>query len=105
MNREQFKGQWTTLKGKVKQKWGKLTDNDLLQIDGKYEEFIGKLQKLYGIQKEAAEKEFAAWEKSISVGAGHTSTGSNVSGSDTTRGSHGSFGSDTSHKGSKGNRS
>jgi uncharacterized protein YjbJ (UPF0337 family) len=57
MNWDTIKGQWTELKGKVREKWGKLTDNDLETIAGKKDQLIGMLQQRYGYDKEAAEKE------------------------------------------------
>lgn len=62
MNREQFEGGWHQLKGKIKEKWGKLTDDDIAVINGKYEQFIGKLQQKYGYSKEQAEKESNNWK-------------------------------------------
>ena len=57
MNWDTIKGEWTQLKGKVREKWGKLTDNDLETIAGKKDQLVGKLQQRYGYEKEAAEKE------------------------------------------------
>jgi len=57
MNWDQVKGNWTQLRGKVKEKWGKLTDDDLNVINGKREQLAGKLQAAYGYAKEHAEKE------------------------------------------------
>lgn len=65
MNKEQFSGQWKTVKGKVKEKWGKLTDDDIAQIDGKRDQLLGSLQKRYGYEKERAEQELKNWEKEI----------------------------------------
>ena len=56
MNKDVFKGDWKMLKGKIKEEWGKLTDDDLTQINGKREQLSGALQKKYGFAKEAAEK-------------------------------------------------
>jgi len=56
MNKEIIKGHWQELKGKVKQEWGKLTDDEIVQMNGTYDELSGKLQKLYGYQKDQAEK-------------------------------------------------
>jgi len=56
MNWDQIKGDWKEIKGKVKSKWGKLTDDDLMQIGGKKEQLVGKLEKHYGHSKEEAEK-------------------------------------------------
>jgi uncharacterized protein YjbJ (UPF0337 family) len=56
MNWDQIKGNWGELQGKLKSEWGKLTDDDLMLIGGKKDALIGKLQKLYGHNKEQAEK-------------------------------------------------
>lgn len=57
MNKETLKGNWNELKGKVKQQWGKLTDNDITQINGSMDELLGKIQKQYGYEKEKAKAE------------------------------------------------
>ncbi len=59
MNAERIKGNWKQLKGKVKEQWGKLTDDDLTVIDGEQEQLLGKLQDRYGYTKEQAEKELS----------------------------------------------
>jgi uncharacterized protein YjbJ (UPF0337 family) len=56
MNRDIFEGKWQEIKGKMKQQWGKLTDNDMEQIEGSNQEIYGKLQKYYGYSKDEAEK-------------------------------------------------
>lgn len=56
MNKDIFEGKWEEVKGKVKQVWGKLTDDDLKQIEGNQQEIFGKLQKHYGYTKDQAEK-------------------------------------------------
>ncbi|KTD09029.1 stress response protein [Legionella gratiana] len=56
MNRDIFQGKWEEVKGQMKQFWGKLTDDDLKQIEGNQEEIFGKLQKHYGYTKDQAEK-------------------------------------------------
>jgi len=61
MNRDQFSGKWHELKGKVREKWGKLTDDDVSQVHGKWEQLCGKLQQKYGWSKEQAEKEMNRW--------------------------------------------
>ncbi len=53
-----FKGQWKELKGAIKERWGKLTDDDLARVEGEQEKFIGLLQKKYGYGKEEAEREY-----------------------------------------------
>jgi uncharacterized protein YjbJ (UPF0337 family) len=66
MNWEQVEGRWTQLKGAVKEKWGKLTDDDLDVIAGKKDKLLGKLQERYGITKEEAEKQLQSWDPKIS---------------------------------------
>ena len=61
MNRDTLKGQWTQLKGKVREQWGKLTDDDLDKAQGNAEVLIGKIQERYGRNREEAEREFDRW--------------------------------------------
>lgn len=72
MNKETLEGKWNELKGKAKEKWGKLTDDDLTRIAGKKDQLVGELQKKYGYLKDKAEEEISNWEKSCgSCGCGH----------------------------------
>jgi uncharacterized protein YjbJ (UPF0337 family) len=57
MNQDRVEGNWKQLKGKVRQQWGKLTDDDFDQIMGDRQMLAGKIQELYGISKEEAEKQ------------------------------------------------
>jgi uncharacterized protein YjbJ (UPF0337 family) len=57
MNWDRVEGQWKQSAGKVKEKWGKLTDDDITLINGKREQLAGKIQERYGIAKDAAEKQ------------------------------------------------
>jgi uncharacterized protein YjbJ (UPF0337 family) len=57
MNWDQIEGQWKSLKGHIREQWGKLTDNDLEVIAGKKDRLSGKLQERYGIEKERAERQ------------------------------------------------
>ena len=57
MNKDQAAGGWKELKGKIKQQWGKLTDDDLTVLEGSADELSGRIQKRYGIAKEEAEKQ------------------------------------------------
>lgn len=57
MNWDQVAGDWKQLKGKIKEKWGKLTDDELNTIEGNRDRLAGKLQEKYGIAKEEAEKQ------------------------------------------------
>jgi len=63
MNRDILKGKWTQMKGSVRGKWGKLTDDDMTEIQGDAEKMIGKLQERYGYNREQAEKEIDAFIK------------------------------------------
>ena len=61
MNWEQIEGKWKQLKGAIKERWGKLTDDDLDVIAGKKDQLLGKLQERYGITKEEAERQINEW--------------------------------------------
>ncbi len=65
MNWDQIEGKWGQYKGQARQRWGKLTDNDLQVIAGKKDVLLGKLQQLYGVAKEEAQKQIEAWSKSL----------------------------------------
>jgi uncharacterized protein YjbJ (UPF0337 family) len=61
MNKQELEGNWKQFKGRVKEKWGKLTDDDLDQIEGRQQVLVGKIQERYGKAREAAKKEVADW--------------------------------------------
>ena len=61
MNKDTLKGQWTQLKGRVREQWGKLTDDDLDQIQGRSEQLVGRLQERYGIAKDEAQRQLDSW--------------------------------------------
>ena len=58
MNEDVFKGQWKQVRGKAKEWWGKLTNDDLDKIDGQMDQMVGKLQERYGYSKEQATTEW-----------------------------------------------
>ena len=62
MNWDQIEGNWKQFKGKAKEQWGKLTDDDIAQIDGRREKLIGKLQTRYAITHEEAELQVRGFE-------------------------------------------
>ena len=62
MNWDTIRGNWKQVTGKVKQKWGKLTDDDLTVIAGQRDQLVGKIQERYGIAKEEADKQVKTWE-------------------------------------------
>ena len=57
MNSSELEGNWAQFKGKVKAKWGKLTDDDLDRIEGRREELIGRIQERYGKSRDATDQE------------------------------------------------
>ena len=57
MNTDRMAGAWHQVKGKVKEKWGKLTDDDLRQLEGHSEQLAGKLQERYGLARDEAERQ------------------------------------------------
>jgi len=61
MNEDQFEGKWKQFKGELKRQWGKFTDDDLLQIEGSHEKFVGKLLERYGDQKEDVKRWTEEW--------------------------------------------
>lgn len=68
MNKDTFQGSWKEIKGKVKKEWGKLTDDDITQINGSYDEMEGRIQKAYGCKKEQAKKEITDFLKRNGLG-------------------------------------
>jgi uncharacterized protein YjbJ (UPF0337 family) len=61
MNWDQLHGKWQQMRGSMRQQWGKLTDNDLEQINGNRDRLIGILQERYGIAKEDAQRRADEW--------------------------------------------
>lgn len=69
MDNNILKGNWNIVKGKIKEQWGNLTDDELAEIDGKKDQLLGKLQKKYGYTKEEAQRKIDQFEKDHT---GHT---------------------------------
>lgn len=61
MNKNVIQGQWAQIKGKVKEQWGKLTDDDLDTINGQAEQLAGRIQERYGIAQEDARSQVDAF--------------------------------------------
>ena len=70
MNWTQIEGQWHQLSGQIKSQWAKITDDDLKNIAGKREHFVGKLQEHYGVLKDEAEKQLDKWISKIPAAHG-----------------------------------
>jgi uncharacterized protein YjbJ (UPF0337 family) len=66
MNADQLEGKWKQVKGEVREKWGKLTDDDILVIGGRQDQLIGRVQERYGMAKEAATREVDTFLKQLS---------------------------------------
>ena len=65
MDWDRFEGNWKQLKGKVKAQWGKLTDDDLAQINGNREQLEGKLQERYGYTKDQIRDQVDEWSRTL----------------------------------------
>ena len=63
MNEDRIQGNWKQVKGKVKEQWGKLTDDDLDVIAGKRDQLLGRIQERHGIAKDEAEKQVQDFER------------------------------------------
>ena len=61
MNEDILQGKWAQLKGKVKEQWGKLTDDDIELLDGKRDQLVGKVQERYGIARDQAARDVDNW--------------------------------------------
>jgi uncharacterized protein YjbJ (UPF0337 family) len=59
---QKIKGSWNQTKGAIKEQWGKLTDDDLMEIQGRREQLVGKIQTRYGISQQEAEAQVSGWE-------------------------------------------
>jgi len=65
MNEDRIKGQWKQLAGKLRQKWGKLTDNDLQTAEGNSEYLAGRIQERYGVAKDEAQRQVKDFENGL----------------------------------------
>jgi uncharacterized protein YjbJ (UPF0337 family) len=61
MNQDTLKGQWTQLKGQIREQWGKLTNDDLDEVQGRSEQLVGKIQERYGVARDEAQKQVESW--------------------------------------------
>jgi uncharacterized protein YjbJ (UPF0337 family) len=66
MNWDRIEGNWTELKGKLKEQWGLLTDDDIDVVAGRRDQLAGKLQERYGVARDEAESQLASWQRSAS---------------------------------------
>ena len=66
MNWDTIKGDWKNFKGKIRDRWGRFTDDELDQVQGRREQFEGLLQKKYGMARDEAQRQLDEFEKSCS---------------------------------------
>jgi uncharacterized protein YjbJ (UPF0337 family) len=67
MNWDQIEGDWKQFKGKVRERWGKLTDQDITVVEGKRDQLLGKIQERYGIAKQEAETELKRFTEEMKI--------------------------------------
>lgn len=63
MNQDRIRGQWKQVKGKIKEQWGRLTDDDLDVIAGKRDQLLGRIQRRHGLAKDEAQKQVRDFEE------------------------------------------
>jgi uncharacterized protein YjbJ (UPF0337 family) len=63
MNKNQIAGRWDEMKGKIKAKWGDLTDDEIAMAEGRRDEFIGKVRAKYGDAEQDIRRQFDEWER------------------------------------------
>ena len=63
MNSDQMEGKWKQMKGSLKSRWGKLTDDDLTVIEGQKDQLVGRVQERYGIARDEAQKQVDEWNR------------------------------------------
>ena len=67
MNTDQMAGNWHQLRGRIREQWGKLTDDDLEMVNGQYERLVGRIQARYGMTRELAEHAVREWLLGVHV--------------------------------------
>jgi uncharacterized protein YjbJ (UPF0337 family) len=63
MNQDRIEGRWKQLKGRLKEQWGRLTDDDLDVIAGRRDQLLGRIQQRHGLARDEADREVSAWEQ------------------------------------------
>jgi len=67
MNWDQIEGKWKQLSGSARERWGKLTDDDIQTLTGQKDHLVGKIQERYGVAKAEAEKQAEAWSRALKL--------------------------------------
>lgn len=65
MNSDRIEGNWKQVSGKIKEQWGKLTDDDLTVAEGDLQQLAGRIQERYGIARDEARRQVDAWMKRV----------------------------------------
>jgi uncharacterized protein YjbJ (UPF0337 family) len=65
MNWDRISGNWTQWKGRIQERWGKLTDDHLDVVAGRRDQLAGRIQELYGLSKEETERQLRNWERNV----------------------------------------
>ena len=65
MNWDQIEGNWTQLKGKAREQWGELSDDEVQEAKGEREQVLGLIQKKYGVAREEAERQVSKWQNDL----------------------------------------
>lgn len=65
INKDKIEGNWDKLKGKIKERWGKLTDDEIVKSEGRMDELAGKIQERYGDSRENAKKQLEELKKAV----------------------------------------
>ena len=67
MNWERISGNWAHWKGRVRERWGRLSDDQLSIVAGRREQLAGRIQEAYGLTREEADRQLKNWERNLSV--------------------------------------
>ena len=67
MSWDRISGNWTQWKGRVRERWGKLTDDQLDVVAGRRDQLSGRIQEAYGLGKDEAERQLRNWERNLAV--------------------------------------
>lgn len=68
MNWDRISGNWAHWKGRVRERWGRLTDDQLTVVAGRRDQLSGRIQEVYGMSREDADRQLRNWERNLSVG-------------------------------------
>ena len=67
MNWDRISGNWAQWQGRVRERWGKLTDDQLDVVSGRREQLSGRIQEVYGVTKEEAERQLTNWQRNLAI--------------------------------------